>query len=72
MVDAWAKGLVPGGLAVVVRVDVHKARRQPRAFGMQGFMRGAADAPDLGNTPILDADVGAKGFSAAAVNNGGA
>jgi hypothetical protein len=39
---------------------------------MQGFMRGAADAPDLGNTPILDADVGAKGFSAAAVNNGGA
>ena len=34
MVDAGAEGGVPGGLAVVVGVDVDKARRDPGAAGV--------------------------------------
>ena len=59
VVDAGREGLVPGGLAVVVGVDVDEARRHPGAAGVDALARRAGDAADLDDAPVPHADIGA-------------
>ena len=59
---------VPGGLAVVMGVDVNKARRDPGTAGVHGFARSLRDAADLDDAAILHAQVGTVGRRAGAVH----
>lgn len=72
MVNAGAEGGVPGGLSVVVRVDVNKAWRDPGAARVHRFPRRLRDAADLDDAAILHAQVGTVGRRAGAVHQGAA
>ena len=62
--------LVPGGLAVVVRVDVDEARRDEGAVGVDLLPPAAVDGPDLGDHAVGDGDVGRASRGARAVDDG--
>ena len=62
--------LVPGGLAVVVGVDVDEAGRDERAVGVDLLAAAAVDRPDLGDDAVGDGDVGGAGRRAGAVDDG--
>ena len=59
---------VPGGLAVVVGVDVDEARRHGEAGGVERAFGGAGDLSDGGDPAVLDRDVAAGRRGAGAVD----
>ena len=52
--DDGAEALVPGRLAVIVRVDVDEARRDDEALGVDLLAARAGDAADRGDAAVLD------------------
>ena len=51
---------IPEDLRVHVGVAVDEARRHDVALGVERLLRAAAEAADLGDLAVLDADVAAK------------
>ena len=64
--------LVPGRLAVVVRVHIDPAGRDQHAVGGDVALRGAGLAADLGDAVAVDRDVAGEGRLAGAVDDGAA
>ena len=60
---------VPGGLAVVVHVDVDEAGRDEQAVGVELLGGGAVHLPHLGDDAVGDGDVGGAGGGAGAVEH---
>ena len=59
----------PGDLAVEMRVDVDKARRDQLALGVDLFGARAGDLTDLRDLAVADRDVALERFAAAAVGD---
>ena len=74
--DAVPRGgreaVVPGHLAVIVRVDVDEARRDQQPPGVDLLAPGAGDAADRGDAARLHGDVGLARLAARAVEHGAA
>src|SRR5690606_18679304 len=64
--------LVPGGLAVVVGVDVDEAGRDQQAVGVDGAAPDAVDPAHLGDDAAGDGHVRGAGLGAGAVDDGAA
>ncbi len=62
--------VVPGGLAVVVGVDVHPARRHDGPVGVDDAGRRRRDRADLGDAAVEHADVRGERRSAGPVDDG--
>ena len=58
---------IPGGLAVIVGVDVDEARRDQQALGVDLLGALARDLADGGDPAVLDRDVGFANGRAGAV-----
>src|SRR5258707_8988619 len=63
---------VPGDLRVVMRMAVDDAGREGEAAGIDGPPRGAEIGADGGDAAALDGEIADKGWSAGAVDDGGA
>ena len=63
------KVLVPGGLAVVVGVDIDEAGRNEQALGIDLAMPAAGHLADLGDPAVVDGHVGLARRAAAAVDD---
>jgi len=69
----WVEHIVPGGLAVVVGVNIDPAGGDDAACGVYGFFCCSTDAGvDGDDNPVADANVAAEWCGAKAVDNGGA
>ena len=49
---------IPGGLAIIVGVNVDKARRDKEPFGSDLAMRFALDNTNVGDDTVGDSDIG--------------
>ncbi len=63
------KTIVPCGLAVVMRMDVHKSRRDQMPLGIDFFFRRAGDPADFRNLAVRYAHVAVKQVSPGTVRN---
>ena len=70
MQRAWGHVRVPNRLSVIMSVDVDEAGRNQLARGVDFFGGCAGHFADGGNDAVFDANIGSKGLSAGAVNDG--
>ncbi len=62
--------LRPGGLRVIMRMDIDKAGRDQLAAGVDDLIGGAVNPADGRNFPVQNGDIGLKRFSAASIRDG--
>src|SRR5262249_37669094 len=71
--DAVLRGgrdvLAPGDLAIIMRVDVDKARGNQLAAGVDLFLAVPSDLADLADAAVLDGDIAVIEVAAASVGN---
>src|SRR6516165_9778533 len=66
----WRHVLTPGDLAVVMRVDVDKARRDQLAARVDFVAALARNLTDLADSSVPDRDIGLEQIAAASIGNG--
>ena len=69
MVTRWRHAIRPGGLAVVVGVNIHKARRDQCTVGADFLCTTTRHLAYFGNLAVLNRHIGGKGGLAGAIDH---